>query len=348
MRLDNLPAPSLTVMVAEMLHVDPAAAAGLVEAIEPHTHGNPYETVELLNALHRDGVLTATAAGWRWHEAAVRARLGQSDVAELLAARAQGLPPASRQIVERYGVPGRASRAERVAGRHRRAGRRGRNSAWRPPSRKVCWWRSPACVRPCGLATTGSARRILRGLDPQRRSTLQLAMARRLAGVPELFAVAAEQYLPVVDALRDAAERRVVVGLLRRAAEQAALIGDHARVNALLAAALRLIDPADTATLVEVHTGRHAALFGLGRLDEADEEYRAIERLSTTALERADATAVQVRSLTHRNRSADAMESACGAARSGYHRPGGGPASRRARPPVRPSVPVVGPQRRRG
>ena len=45
-------------MVAEMLHVDPATAAGLVEAIEPHTRGNPYETVELLDALRRDGVLT--------------------------------------------------------------------------------------------------------------------------------------------------------------------------------------------------------------------------------------------------------------------------------------------------
>ena len=59
-------------------------------------------------------------------------------------------------------------------------------------------------------------------MDPQRRRTLQLGMARRLAGVPELFAVAAEQYLPVVDAVDDAAERRQVVGLLRRAADQAA------------------------------------------------------------------------------------------------------------------------------
>ena len=115
-------------------------------------------------------------------------------------------------------------------------------------------------------------------------------MARRLAEVPELFAVAAEQYLPVVDAVDDAAERRAVVGLLRRAADQATLIGDYALVNALLTAALRLIDPGETATLVEVHTGRHAALYSLGRLDEADEEYRTIEGLCTTALERADAT----------------------------------------------------------
>ena len=148
---------------------------------------------------------------------------------------------------------------------------------------------------------------ILGGLDPQRRRTLQLAMARRLAAAPELFAVAAEQYLPVVDAVDDPAERRQVVALLRRAADQAGLIGDYALVNALLAAALRLDRPGDTATLVEVHTDRHAALYSLGRLDDADEEYRTIERLCPAALGRAAATCVQVRSLTHRNRFAEAI-----------------------------------------
>jgi hypothetical protein len=108
---------------------------------------------------------------------------------------------------------------------------------------------------------------ILRGLDPSRRRFLQLAMARRLAAVPELFAVAAEQYLPVVGAVDDPAERSVVVGLLRRAADQANLTGDYALAEALLAAAIRLIDPGETALLAEVHTGRHTTLYGLGRLE---------------------------------------------------------------------------------
>ena len=132
-------------------------------------------------------------------------------------------------------------------------------------------------------------------------------MARRLARVPELFAVAAEQYLPVADAVDDPAERGVVVGLLRRAAGQAGLIGDYALVNALLAAALPLIDPGDTPTLAAVHTARHAALYSLGRLEEADEEYLEIEVLCPTALRRADATALQVRSLDHRNRFTEAL-----------------------------------------
>ena len=68
--------------------------------IGPHTSGNPYETVELLNALRRNGVLTATEAGWRWDAAAARAHLGQSEVAGLLASRVEAMPAASRQLVE--------------------------------------------------------------------------------------------------------------------------------------------------------------------------------------------------------------------------------------------------------
>jgi predicted ATPase len=62
LRLDNLPGSGLAGLVAEMLHVDPAAAAGLAGLIGPRTAGNPYETVELLNALRRDGLLTTTTA----------------------------------------------------------------------------------------------------------------------------------------------------------------------------------------------------------------------------------------------------------------------------------------------
>src|SRR6185503_8112093 len=85
---------------AEMLHVDRAAAAGLAELIHPGTTGNPYETVELLDALRRDGLLAATAAGWRWDTTAVRTRLGGSEVAGLLAGRVEVMPAPSRQMLE--------------------------------------------------------------------------------------------------------------------------------------------------------------------------------------------------------------------------------------------------------
>jgi signal transduction histidine kinase len=299
LRLGNLPAPSLVAMVAEMLHAAPAAAAGLAAVINPHAGGNPYETVELLGALRRDGVLVASAAGWRWDDAVVRGHLSRSEVAGLLAARVEHIPARSRAMVEAMACLG--GRAELSV----------LQAATGAPAGVVDQRLAPALDEGVLVVEPGARQAvrfrhdrirevILGGLDLPRRRTLQLTMARRLAAVPELFAVAAEQYLPVADAVDDPGERRRVVGLLRRAADQAVLIGDHALVTALLATALRLIDPADTVTLVEVHTGRHAALFSLGDLEAADEEYCTIERLCTTAIQRADATCVQVRSLTHR------------------------------------------------
>src|SRR5271165_1637241 len=304
--LENLPVSGSVTMVAEMLHVDRATAAGLAEVIQPHTSGNPYETVELLNALRREGVLTATSAGWRWDEAAVRAHLGQAEAAALSSAWVEAMPAQSRQMAEAMACLGgraelsllRAATGESAAVM---------DQALAPALDEGLLVAEPGTHQAVRFRHDRIREAVLGGLDPRRRRTLQLAMARRLAGVPELFPAAAGQYLPVADAVDDASERRQVVGLLRRAAGQAALTGDYALVNALLAAALRLIDPGETAALIEVHTARHAALFSMGRLEEADEEYRTIEGLCPTAMDRAAATAVQVRSLTHRNRFAEAI-----------------------------------------
>ncbi|WP_218577505.1 diguanylate cyclase [Phytohabitans rumicis] len=306
LQLHNLPVRGMETMVAEMLHVDSGMAAGLVEVIEPYTSGNPYDTAELLTALRREGVLTATASGWRWDATTVRANLGRSEIGGLLAARLAIMPARSRAMVETMACLGaRADIAVLQIATCEPA-----NAV--EDALDVALDEGLLVVEP-GMHEAMRFRHdrirevILEELDPRRRSTLQLAMARRLAAVPELFAVAAEQYLPVVDAVDDPGERRRAVGLLRRAAGQAALIGDYALVNVLLTAALRLVDPADAGTLIEVHTSRHAALFSVGRLEEADEEYRTIVELRPSTMERAAATGVQVRSLTFRNRYAEAL-----------------------------------------
>lgn len=137
---------------------------------------------------------------------------------------------------------------------------------------------------------------------------LALEMARRLAAKPELFAAAAQQYVAAADRIDDPAERADAVDLLGRAADRAKLVGDFALVNTLVGAALRLIDRDETGTRVGLHLARHLALYSLGRLPEADDEYRTVESLPVSARQRAEATAVQVRSLTHRERFAEAAE----------------------------------------
>jgi signal transduction histidine kinase len=314
LRLANLAPPSIARMVAEMLHVDPPASRDLAEVIEPHTSGNPYEAVELLDALRRAGLLTATADGWRWNAAAVRAHLGETEAAALSAARFEAMPPQSLVMVEAMACLGGRTEAGLL------------QTATGRPAEMVEQALNPALEDGLLVAEPGSRpavrfrhdrlrAAVLAGLGPLRRRDLQLGMARRLAALPELFAVAAEQYLPVLGTVDGPAERRSVVGLLRRAADQAALIGDHVQVNTLLGAALPLIDPAETATLAMVHSRRHTALYSLGRLEDADEEYRAIEELCPAALDRADAIAVQVRSLTHRYRLGEAIGLAFGSLR---------------------------------
>jgi predicted ATPase/signal transduction histidine kinase len=307
LRLGNLPEPALAAMVADLLRADRAAAERLAEVIKPHTRGNPYETAELLNALHRDGLLTATDTGWRWDEGAARAHLGRCDAAGLAAARAAALPPGSRQVVEAMACLGGRAEPSLL------------QAATGEPADVVDQALAAALDEALLVAEPGARpavrfrhdrirEAIVGGLKPGRRQALQLAMARRVAEAPELFAVAAEQYLPVVGAVNDAAERRQVAGLLRRAAAQATLTGDYALANGLLTAALNVVDPGETATLATVQAGRHAALYCLGRLDEADEVYRAIERLCPLVVDRAEATAVQVRSVMHRTRYAEALE----------------------------------------
>ena len=304
--LKNLPASTAGTMVAEMLRVDHATAAALAALIEPHTRGNPFEVVELLNALRRDGLLTASANGWRWDDPAVRTRLGQTEVGELVSARLEDLPAVSRAIVEKMACLGGRSELRTL------------EKATGEPRFVVEQMLAPVLEDGLLVVEPGSHEAVrfrhdrtrdivLAGLGPRRREALQLEMARRLARVPEIFAVAAEQYLPVIDAVIDPTERRDVVELLGRAADQATLTGDYSLVDALLSAALRLVADDETATLARLHTGRHAALYSLGRFDDADAEYRVVARLCASPTERTDATVVQVLSLTQRGRLTDAI-----------------------------------------
>ena len=57
----NLPPADLSTLLAQMLRLRPQDAAGLADAIGTRTGSNPYDTVELVNVLRRDGVLYPAA-----------------------------------------------------------------------------------------------------------------------------------------------------------------------------------------------------------------------------------------------------------------------------------------------
>ncbi|HLV59269.1 MAG TPA: diguanylate cyclase [Natronosporangium sp.] len=308
LRLAGLDTGDLAVLLRTALRLEADRAADLAALLAPYVAGNPLRALEVLDALRRDGLLTASGGrGWRWDPRAVRHRLATPRrTTDLVADRVASLPPATVEVLEAMACLGEKVELSLLgtavgvgpADLRQRLAPAFRDGLLAPAGPEAVRFRHDV-VRETVLRRTGTH---------DRRAT-RLALARRLADAgPGADADAAHLYLPVVDEVRDPAERRAVAGRFRRAAGQAELLGDHATVLGLLDAALPLVDPHDTATLADVHTRRHAALCGLGRLAEADAAFEAVQRLNVEPLSRVDATLAQIDSLASRGRHRDAVE----------------------------------------
>src|SRR6185369_7524880 len=98
--LHNLPPGSLAALIGKVLALAPPQAAELAQAVAGHSRGNPFDTLEVLNALRRDGLLEPGPQGWRWDSNAIRRYLGHGDVTRMLVERFARLPSESRQLLE--------------------------------------------------------------------------------------------------------------------------------------------------------------------------------------------------------------------------------------------------------
>jgi diguanylate cyclase (GGDEF)-like protein len=326
LRLGNLPAADLGALLAEMLRLPPGRAATLAAEVGPRTDGNPYDTVELINAVRRDGLLEAGPDGWRWDPAALRSHVGATDVVELLVARMDRLPEPARELLDVMACLG----GEVETGLLQAAG------DWSAPEveqrlapaledgllvlelRGDLSGESTVRFRHDRVQQAGYHR-----LDPATRRGAHLTAARRLAGNPDLSAMAAQQYLAAADDVTEPSERRRVAELFRRTAA-AVQLTNYAAAEHFLAAAMGLLagadlppsatagrrslalvrsspapDPADP-LLVALQVERHAALYRLGRLAEADALYRLIDARRPDPLELVEPACVQISSLTNR------------------------------------------------
>ncbi|MBL7489774.1 diguanylate cyclase [Frankia sp. AgB1.9] len=306
LRLANLRPDDQAAMVADLLRLALAPAGDLARLIAPSSRGNPYDTVELLGSLRQSGALSRGDRGWRWDEAALRRQLARVDMTELLSARVAALPVTTRDILTVMAcLAGRVDLDLLEAATGLAADEVSRRLA---PASTAGLLVLESDARPSARFHHDRTREaVLSFLTAAARHAEQLRLARRLAGRDEFFAVAAEQYLVVTDAVRSAAERRLTVGLFRRAADQARMLANYSLAERFLTAAVPLIDPADADQLTAVHAELHAALYSLGRLEEADRQYLIIDRLCTQPAERTAVTAVQIRSLTSRGRVDEAM-----------------------------------------
>ncbi|MEV6349514.1 diguanylate cyclase [Actinoplanes sp. NPDC051851] len=283
-QLENLPQEDVGTLLGEMLRLPAAEAAPLAEVLTARTAGNPFDTVELVNALRREGALVPEGAGWRWDATELRRFVGRGDVVDLLGARVAALPPETRSALEVMACLGGDASLPllQIAA----------------PGLSL----QPAVEDGLVVVEADVARfrhdRVRQAVHQSIDLFPHLELARRLAGHPEHAAIAAEQYLPVAGRITEEGERRTVLRLLRSAAAGARLVANHAAAETFLAAAVRL----DASDDPELRTEWHRALCDLARFDEADAVFAALTEVSGAAV------CQQLVGLTSRARLAEALE----------------------------------------
>ena len=318
LRLGNLSTAAIRVLLGDMLRLPPTEVATLADFVEERTAGNPFNAVELINALRGDNTLTLGERGWSWDPQALSRHIGASDVMGGLAIRIAGLPPATRELLEIIACLGGTVDLDtlRLASGL---------SAAAPDARSEIDRRLAPAVAG-GLLTMEREPIVTvrfshdwiqqtahNSMSDEGLSARHLAIARNLASIPTHAVAAAEQYLPVVTDLADRSERRRVIQLLRTAAGYAWLLANHALVEHYLATATRVLDldPAeepDAELRLELDLERHAALYALGRFNQVDTLYQRIRQTCDNPLVRAEAAWVQVSGLTNRGQPGEALD----------------------------------------
>lgn len=263
--------------------------------------------------MRRDGILQCGDDGWRWDANEIRRYIGHGTVLDLIFARIGKLPPETCALLETLACLGNSIEMSLL----RAATSLGADalvSMLREPleeglltpmlgtdARTTIGWR----FRHDRVQQAAYSR-----LEPQQRGRAQLTLARRLANHPEFCLQAAEQYLLSADAVRDADERRQVARLFQHAAATARKAVSYAAVGRWLTEAKALLegdDRADELLAWEIDVDLHAALYALGRLEDADRLFRHIAARDASPLELADAACVQISSLCNRNRLEEAL-----------------------------------------
>jgi predicted ATPase/signal transduction histidine kinase len=308
--LPGLPPGDLQRLLAEMLRLPMADAGRLAELVGPRTGGNPFDTVEFVNALRREGLLVAGAEGWHWDSEAIRHH-GSAEVVDLLQRRLAALPASTHEVMNALALLGGAATPELLS----------RVTALSAPALQAAL--APAQADGVlvlegveGEADADAAavhfrhdrmqQAVYAALGDTRQHALHLQLARRLATVRP--ALAAEQYLPVATRLDDAAERGLVVGLFRTAAARALAVNPGA-AERFLRAALDLASTQDAPAEAEgLAIQHHEALCRLGRHKEADTCFAAIQAHGSQPLVLAPAACAQIASLTDRGRLREALD----------------------------------------
>lgn len=309
LHLANLPEPDSARLVADILRMPQADAAKLACALNEHTLGNPYDTVELINALRHEGLLKPDGGSWAWETKALRDYVGGASVTDVLLRRLDRLPDEAKALVQRMACLGGELTLDTL-------------SVAAQDTEDNALLRLAPALEDGLLVIEQGDRRMLRfrhdrvhqaafeSIDGEQRSGLHLSLARAMGARQNQLVIAAEQYLHVAHSLTQADEKRHAAALFKRAAARAELANVKA-AERYLSRAIELLrslaDPQEHPTLRQLLIDHHRALYSLGRLDEADAVYDEVVAATHDAVARVGSTAIQLFSLAQRGRHADAF-----------------------------------------
>ncbi len=95
-------------LIAEALRCDRERARPLAEAVFRKTAGNPFYLRQLLQAMHKDGLLYfhTGSAGWKWNLAEIEKKHSFADVIALMSEKIERLPDETRNVITLAGCIG--------------------------------------------------------------------------------------------------------------------------------------------------------------------------------------------------------------------------------------------------
>jgi signal transduction histidine kinase len=310
--LSNLDVGGMRELIGHMLRLSSEPARELARAVRALTDGNPFDTVEMINALRRDGLLNLEESGWHWDETKVRRFAGKGNVVDLLAARIAQMPAPSRELLQCVACLGNSVECNLL---------RAATGLDEPELRERL---GNSLVDGLLLADSGAGedsvhfrhdrvqQAVLATLSDAQRSQRQLEMARRLARESAFDGEAAQQYLACVGELVEPQERRLAARLFHGLALKLAGSASFSLAERYLVAAGAVIeacaDAADGELQFAIAAARHSALYSLGRLEESDPLYEELQSRAADPLDLVEPTCLQMRSLNMRGRMDDALK----------------------------------------
>lgn len=311
LELHNLGESDTARLLEEVLRLPPERAALLARGMAPASKGNPYESMELLNALRADGVLRLEREGWSWDDEELWRYARQHGIMELMAGRLADFPEETARLLRVMACLGNEAQPPLLAAAACLGGEELLNRL------------APALEEGLLVREQGSEGTTIRfrhdriqqavhdSQERGERDRLHLLLARNLARHADFPIEAAEQYLAAVDMLSTPEECRVAAGLFHDAATAARGISSHATAERFLAAAIPLYrsggTPPDDALMTTMETEWHGTLYCLARFDQADSVYHSLEQRCDDPLELVEATCIQINSLSNRNRQREAV-----------------------------------------